>query len=129
MICPSFGKACGIARYSNYVTKALESAGYTVVQYRSSRQLMAAKDLKFDVVLVQHEYGFFDSFSELGTGETTAELIHNLTTFQVSNPGSRTGIIMHTVVVQDHVLNVVNQQIFGSIIPVFHLTRSGALEI
>ncbi len=129
VICPSVGKTCGIARYSSYVADALGKSGVPAALLRRSRDLFALDAPRYRTIIVQHEYGLFDSLSPLGTGETTGELLLNLSRYGTLYPEARTAIVMHTVVWQDHVLNALNSQIFSSAIPIFHLNSKGCYEL
>ncbi len=131
IICPSLGKSCGIARYSHYVATSLKKLGVETTLMRSSHDLFApeAADTPFDFILVQHEYGLFDNLSPLGTGETTSTLVGNLERYQIAYPGARSAVIMHTIVLTDHVLNIMNQCLFSSSIPIFNLNSRGCYEL
>ncbi|WP_147385479.1 glycosyltransferase family protein [Oleomonas cavernae] len=131
IICPSLGKSCGIARYSHYVATSLKKLGIGTALLRSSSDLFTVREdaAPFDFILVQHEYGLFDNLSPLGTGEATSTLVGNIERYQVAYPGTRSAIIMHTIVLTDHVLNIMNQCLFGSAIPVFNLNGRGCYEL
>lgn len=131
IICPSIGKSCGIARYSHYVSVSLQKLGVATTLLRSSAALFSAEaeDAPFDFIFVQHEYGLFDNLSPLGVGETTAGLIGNIERYQVAYPNVRSAIIMHTVVLTDHVLNIMNQCLFSSSIPIFNLNSRGCFQM
>lgn len=131
IICPSLGKSCGIARYSHYVAQSLKKLSIEPVLMRSSSALFAEPEGKapFSFVLVQHEYGLFDNLSPLGTGETTSTLIENVERYLRLHEQARAAIIMHTIVLTDHVLNVMNQCLFNSSIPVINLNSRGCYEL
>lgn len=130
IICPSLGKSCGIARYSHYVALSLKKLGMATTLMRSSSELFAGETAApYDFILVQHEYGLFDNLSPLGTGEATSTLIGNVERYLAAHDGCRSAIIMHTVVLTDHVLNVMNQCLFNSSIPVINLNSRGCYEM
>ncbi|WP_165837704.1 hypothetical protein [Zavarzinia aquatilis] len=131
IICPSIGKSCGIARYSHYVALSLKKLGMATTMMRSSAELFAgdADTPVYDFILVQHEYGLFDNLSPLGTGETTSTLVGNVERYVALHEQSRAAIIMHTVVLTDHVLNIMNQCLFNSSIPVINLNSRGCYEM
>ncbi|MCF4167264.1 hypothetical protein L2U69_16570 [Zavarzinia compransoris] len=131
IICPSLGKSCGIARYSHYVADSIQRLGMSTSLMRSSEDLDKedAGAASYDFILVQHEYGLFDNLSPLGTGETTAKLVGNIERYLAAHPGARAAIVMHTVVLTDHVLNIMNQCLFGSSIPVVNLNSRGCYEM
>ncbi|MEM6487358.1 MAG: hypothetical protein AAF677_03660, partial [Pseudomonadota bacterium] len=129
LVCPSLGRACGIARYTDYVAEALRRQGLDVHVMAETAGLIAPRTPVFRTVLVQHEYGLFDHFSPLGRGESTAGMLHALQSYRARHPGSRTAIVMHTVKITDHVLNMVNTQLFGSAVPIFTLNSRGAYEL
>lgn len=131
IICPSLGKSCGIARYSHYVAISIGKLGMSTTLMRSSAELFK-EDVgaaSYDFILVQHEYGLFDNLSPLGTGETTSTLVGNIERYIAAHPGARAAVVMHTVVLTDHVLNVMNQCLFNSSIPVVNLNSRGCYEM
>lgn len=131
IICPSLGKSCGIARYSHYVATSVRKLGMAVDLMRGSADLFKADAdaAPYDFILVQHEYGLFDNLSPLGTGESTAGLVSNIEHYLALNTGARAAVIMHTIVLTDHVLNVMNQCLFSSSIPVLNLNSRGCYEL
>ncbi|MCW0181334.1 MAG: hypothetical protein OJI70_06120 [Zavarzinia sp.] len=131
IICPSVGKSCGIARYSHYVALSLKKLGMATTLMRSSTELFVGDPdaPAYDFILVQHEYGLFDNLSPLGTGETTSTLVGNVERYLAAHEGARAAIIMHTVVLTDHVLNIMNQCLFNSSIPVINLNSRGCYEL
>ncbi|WP_311276399.1 hypothetical protein [Methylobacterium sp. WCS2018Hpa-22] len=129
IICPSLGKACGIARYSSYVAESLKRLGVEYALMTKAETLMEPNQPIFKTILIQHEYGLFDHLSHLGAGETTSAVISTVEKYLSYNTFSRAAIIMHTIVVKDHVLNMTNMQLFSSSIPIFHLNAQGCFDL
>ena len=131
--CTSYGHACGIARYTQYVHDSLtkcqikSSIVRTIDEIDEILSLQSESSVSFYVV-VQHEYGLFDHFNTLGSLYTTAEMLSYLNLKRAECKIQNACIIMHTLVVSDHVLQALNRQIFSSGIRVFMLNKEGAID-
>lgn len=134
-ICGSYGEQCGIARYSAYVSAALDrlGVGNEIVRTTSALDVAVARQKALNpaieiMVLVQHEYGIYDYLSPLAASDTTSGILSSVEALIERGAVRAAGFIMHTIVVRDHVLNFANKQIFSARIPIYHLNRVGAAQ-
>lgn len=96
-LCPSWGKRCGIAQYTQYAVQGIEARGSPASVAVSCQELIErCKAGTIDAFFVQHEYGLFDGENAALSGpDSTLDLssaLHELS--QLSFPG---GVIFHSV--------------------------------
>ena len=129
-LCPSLYHNCGIARYTNYAIRGLREVG---VDSAGAASLTEAEERLADTgeglnryIILQHEYGLFDYLNQdLSTGMTTFEILSFLLNAKSTKKVKNVAIVMHTLVNNDHVLSLVNKQIFSSGINIYHLNKEG----
>ncbi|MGT0191970.1 glycosyltransferase [Burkholderia pyrrocinia] len=127
-ICASFGKQCGIASYTSHVAAAMRAQGRDAVIVRGvdecERYLATGR---YGYVLVQHEYGLYDSFNpSLAGPDTTGELIEQLENYAERYPNVRSTVVMHTIDMNKSDLRERSQMLFNSTIPVITLSSAAA---
>lgn len=109
VLCPSYGKRCGIGEHARYVFNSLVAAGFKTTAVRSTRELakISAEDKRDSVLIVNHGPGLFDGYNpELSEGEATSDLLAGLMSeFRQSN--LRPIIYMHSLLDRD------NEVMFG----------------
>ncbi len=130
-LCPSFGKECGIFRYSLYVRDALSRSGIESHIYGSCRELDHAvrSASQPPIILVQHEYGLLDFASPTLSGpDTTANVLSWLKIQQSAKTIRNAAWIMHTLVTKDKSYELINKQIFSAGVRVLHLCSRGSLD-
>jgi hypothetical protein len=129
VLCPSFGKRCGIGEHARYVFKSLEQAGFRTYAVRSTRELKAmSADLKQDgVLIVNHGPGLFDGYNpELSEGEATSDLLSGLWG-EFKNHNLRPVIYMHSLLDRDNEVMYGRQQfVLDFPIPVLTTISSAA---
>ena len=127
LVCPSLDRACGIARYTYYVAEACRAtfkAVHCLTETDAALRQAAATEAPC-IVLLQHEYGLFDHNTANAGVETTAGAIRALSAIQALGDRCRVAVIMHSMVLQDHVASAINKQWFAAGIPLFCLSRGG----
>jgi len=127
IFCPSKGQECGIARYSEYVSSALnERGGYeasVVGTIKEAEELSKNEDL---VILYQHEYGIYDRNSNTYQAPSTSEFLILNAALANKSKSLLSCLIMHTLHPSDHLHAFTNMQLLSSGIPVYHLNSMGA---
>jgi len=101
IVCPSWGKACGIAEHTRHVVEGLRRAGISAVVTRTAQdaRVLAKETASVRHIIVQHEFCFFDGVnSRLMAGETTAGLVTELKSIASARPDVSVDMFMHTVV-------------------------------
>jgi len=128
IVCPSWGKSCGIAEYTRHVVEGLRRAGKDAAAVRTAREAgaLATKHGGVRHVIVQHEFCFFDSGNpRLSAGETTADLFAELRSIKGARPEVSLDILMHSVVQKGPML-LTQQIIRASGFRVHTFTRAAA---
>ena len=129
VLCPSFGKRCGIGEHARYVFKSLERAGFETHAVRSTRELkeMSSDQKKDGVLIVNHGPGLFDGYNpELSEGEATSDLLSGLWgEFKAHN--LRPVVYMHSLLDRDNEVMYGRQQfVLDFPIPVLTTISSAA---
>jgi hypothetical protein len=82
LLCPSFGKECGIGEYAEHLKNSIQANDYHVITIRRSSEAfqIPTNDLRDAQLIVNHGPGLFDGYNpQLSEGESTHTLISNLT--------------------------------------------------
>lgn len=129
-VCGSIGRQCGIASYTMHVAAALRSQGRETVIVRGIDEcapfLMTGR---YSHILVQHEYGLYDSFNPALAGpDTTASLLKCMEKYADLYPALRQAVVMHTIDVNKPELRERSQMFFTSSIPVITLSSTAARQ-
>ncbi|MFM0355274.1 glycosyltransferase [Paraburkholderia nemoris] len=129
-VCGSIGRQCGIASYTTHVAAALRSQGRETVIVRGIDEcapfLMTGR---YSHILVQHEYGLYDSFNPALAGpDTTASLLKRMEEYADRYPALRQAVVMHTIDVNKPELRERSQMFFASSIPVITLSSTAARQ-
>jgi tetratricopeptide (TPR) repeat protein len=99
VLCPSYGKRCGIGEHSRYIAFSLEQSGMKVEKVRTTTQLLGLDPefLHNSVVIVNHGPGLFDGYNpQLSEGEPTIRLVSNLR-HAFEHFGARPIVFMHSL--------------------------------
>ena len=120
LVCPSYGKRCGIGEHTRYLAQSLERSGLSTMCLRTTDEArsLSANILKDAVVIVNHGPGLFDGYNpQLSEGESTTEMLANLM-FIAAQREARPLIFMHSLVDVDNKDMFARQQlILNSPIP------------
>lgn len=100
LVCPSVGKACGVAEYTRYVAAGLRARGVTCdvvpTVVAAVARLQAGEDV--GLVVAQYEFGLWNGAAVgLGAGETTADLVAGLDQVRGWRPGTGVAVTLHAV--------------------------------
>lgn len=129
VLCPSFGKRCGIGQYAGYFAACLEGAGFDVTRIRRASELrhMPLNEFRDAVLVVQHGPGLFDGYNpQLSEMESTTDLL-GLLDYAFESYGIRPIIYLHSMLRADNAeMYGRQQQILQSPIPKVTTIESAA---
>lgn len=127
MLCPSFGRNCGIAEYTRYVQAELVRAGIGCIVVTTARRAyeIAASTKSVTHVLVQHEYAFFDHRNpRFDQGDTTVGLLDLLQKLEKQRRSVKALVLMHTYSEKEGEIEP-NRLLRESGIELAHFSREG----
>lgn len=129
VLCPSFGKRCGIGQYAGYFVACLEQAGFAVTKIRRASELreLPLNEFRDAVLVVQHGPGLFDGYNpQLSEMESTTDLL-GLLTHAFEAYGIRPIIYLHSMLRADNAeMYGRQQQILQSPLPKVTTIESAA---
>jgi len=104
ILCPSFGKQCGIGEYAEHLRTSLVANGLSVVCVRRSEECFSLPQdfLTDSALIVNHGPGLFDGYNRtLSEGESTLGLLANLNLLK-KNHGVRPILYLHSLLREDN---------------------------
>jgi hypothetical protein len=120
LLCPSWGKACGIAEYTRYVAEGLRSGGHNVCVVESVQS--ARRELKKDVgqlLIVQHEYSLFDHLDSYLSGPDSSQDLYQLILECSSQGNAAPWVVMHSMDQRNPLFIATNEVLLASSARVF----------
>ncbi len=130
-LCPSWGKQCGIAQYTQYAAQALIALGCEANVVTSCDELVAkCESGGIDAFFVQHEYGLFDGENQALAGpDSTRDLATAMSRLASSSEGAKGGVIFHSVSLVAPPLAARFKSIAASATNSYILSKAGAEQL